>query len=327
MGNPSFFGISPASEQVQHIVQINGFPDFELVFGLRQVIEQKLQHQCAAQPPAFDLEMMKPHGQIGMHDVADADEAGVLHGFGEAVALPGVRRCATVLGAVLAQHLPADRFIALFPLPAAKPAAFVAQELDLRFLPVGQRAELRKGPVQAEIRHHIPEGLAAQLPRKVPKVREHLGGGGDEVQPRIGFPEIVQQQLGMDNHAVLGPVVFLQQPAERVAPCVGKVLLAQQGVAEGQPGRNAVVPRQSKGRLRIAAFRPDATAAPDAVRRSAIEGADFAPVVEVFPMFAVQRQKGAVQVVKRKQAGKMVVGDAWLWGHRGGVLGHGNLLM
>ena len=79
-----------------------------------------------------------------MHDVADTDETGVLHGLGEAVAFPGVWRGATVLGAVLAQHLPADRFIALFPLPVAKTAAFVAQELDLRLLPVGQRAGLGK---------------------------------------------------------------------------------------------------------------------------------------------------------------------------------------
>ena len=312
------------SEQIQHIVQIDFLPDLELVFRLCQVIEQKLQHQRAAQPAALDLEMVKPHGQIGMHDVADADEAGILHGPGKAVALSGVRRCAAVLGAVLAQHLPADRLIALSPVPASKPAAFVAQELHLRLLPVGQRAEPAKRPVQAEIRHHIPECLAAQLPLKVHKVREHLGGGGDEVQPRIGFPEIVQQQLRMDNHAVLRLAVLLQQSTERVAPGVGKVLLAQQGVTERQPGRNTVVPRQGEGRLRIAGFRSDAAAAPDALRRRAIEGADFAPVVEVFPVVAVQRQEGGIQVVKRKQAGEVVAGDARLWGHEVGVFGHDN---
>ena len=138
------------------------------------------------------------------------------------------------------------------------------------------------------------------------------------------MPEVAEQQLRMDNHAVSGLVVFLKQPAERVALTVGEMLLAQLGIAEGQPGRDFVFPRQRKGCLGIAAFRPDTAATPDTVRRSAIEGADFAPVVKVFPVLAVQWQEGTIQVVKRKQAGEMVIGDALLWGHPVGVFGHGD---
>ena len=105
--------------------------------------------------------MGETHGQIGIHDVADANEAGILHGLGKAIAFPGIRRGAAVLGTVFAQHLSADCFIALPPVPAAKPAALVAQEFHFYFLPSGQRAELRKGLVQAEIRYHIAKGFTA----------------------------------------------------------------------------------------------------------------------------------------------------------------------
>ena len=203
------FRILPCSEQIQPVVQIGFLPDLQLVFGLCQVIEQKLQLKRATQPTALNLEMIKPHGQISMHDVADADEAGVFHGLGESLAFPGIRCGAAVLGAILVQHLPTDRFIALFPVPAAKPATFVAQELDLRLLLVGQLIQPRKGHVQAEIRHKIPEGFTVQLHLKVPKVRELLARGGNEVQPRIRSLNVIPQQLGTDNHAILWLIVFL----------------------------------------------------------------------------------------------------------------------
>ena len=84
------------------------------------MIEQKLQNQRAAKAAAFDLEMGKAHGQIAVHNVVDADAPGVCHRPGKAIAAVGVRRSAMVLGKVLPEVLPADRFIALLPVLAAK---------------------------------------------------------------------------------------------------------------------------------------------------------------------------------------------------------------
>jgi len=131
----------------------------------------------------------------------------------------------------------------------------------------------------------------------------------------------------MDNHAVPGAGAFLEQPAQRVASRIAKVPFPQKRIAEGQSDRDSIFPRQRKRRLRIAYFRPDAATAPDAIRRSAIEGADLTPVVEVLPMLAKQRQKDAVQLIELKQAGKMVIGDTLLRLRQVGGSGHFNHLI
>ena len=100
------------------------------------------------------------------------------------------------------------------------------------------------------------------------------------------------------------------------------MLFPQKGIAEGELGRDPIFPRQCQRRLGIAVLRPDTAAAPDAIRRSAIEGTNFAPIVKILPVLAVQRQKNSIQVVKFKQAGEMVVGDAFLGGHQVGSFGH-----
>ena len=51
------------SEQVQPIVQIQGLPDMNVVWGPGQIVQQKLQQQSAAQAPALDLELGKPLGR------------------------------------------------------------------------------------------------------------------------------------------------------------------------------------------------------------------------------------------------------------------------
>ena len=69
------------------------------MLGPGHVVEQEFQNQRAAQAAALDLELGKAHGQIGMHDIAGADEAGILHGLGESIALAGAKyniRCVCI---------------------------------------------------------------------------------------------------------------------------------------------------------------------------------------------------------------------------------------
>ena len=84
----------------------------------------------------------------------------------------------------------------------------------------------------------------------------------------------------------------------------------QQGIAEGQAGGDAVFPQQRQNLVGIVFPAADPSAAPDAVRRSAVDGADAAPIVKIFPVSIKQRQKYLLERVKFKQTGKMVMGDA-----------------
>ena len=114
-------------KQIQHTIQIHCLPDVKMVFRLCHVVQQKFQHNGAAQSPPLNLEIGKAHGGIHLPDVADADKAGIFHGFGEAVALPAAGGGADVF-AVFPQGFAADRLIALPPLGAAEPAALIAQK-------------------------------------------------------------------------------------------------------------------------------------------------------------------------------------------------------
>ena len=68
---------SGPSEQIQHVVQINFFPDAQLILRLCHVVKQKFQYQRAAQSPPLDLEVGKAAGQINFADIPGPDEAGV----------------------------------------------------------------------------------------------------------------------------------------------------------------------------------------------------------------------------------------------------------
>ena len=209
-------------------------------------------------------------------------------------------------GTLQAQVLPADGPVAGGPVPAAEGAAFVAQKLRLVPQGLGQGVQLAEGPVQPEIRHHIAELRPLQLPAQQGKIRQHLGGGGDEVQPGIGPAQMVQQQVRVDDDSVLRAGAFRQQAAQPVAAGVRQVLRPQQGVAEGQPGGDAVFPDQGQHLPGVPVPGPHPAAAPDAVRRCAIQGGDAAPFVKIFPVLPEQRQKHPVKIVKFKQARQMI---------------------
>ena len=84
----------------------------------------------------------------------------------------------------------------------------------------------------------------------------------------------------------------------------------QQGIAEGQAGGDAVFPQQRQNLMGIALPAADPSAAPDAVRRSAVDGANVAPIEKIFPVSIKQRQKYLIELKKFKQAGEMVMGNA-----------------
>ena len=84
----------------------------------------------------------------------------------------------------------------------------------------------------------------------------------------------------------------------------------QQGIAEGQAGGDAVFPQQRQNLMGIMLPAADPSAAPDSVRRSAVDGANVAPIEKIFPVSIKQRQKYLIELKKFKQAGEMVMGNA-----------------
>ena len=277
------------------------------------VVKQKFQHQCAAKPPALYLELGKACGQIPLPDVLRPDKPGAAHRLGKAVAPGGIRGGAAVVRAVLAQILAADRLVAAFALGAAEPAALVAQKLHLGLLLRRQGAQLLQCRVQPEIRHHIPELRLFQFLLQLRKLGEHLGSRGYQIQLRPALPQIVRQQIRMDDHAVWHTACLGKLLTQGIALRVGKVLSPQQGVAEGQPSGDAVFPQQRQHLARSCPAAGDASPAPDAARRGTVDRADGAPVVKIFPVLPVQRQKAAVQLVKLEQAGQMITGCCGLF--------------
>ena len=109
----------------------------------------------------------------------------------------------------------------------------------------------------------------------------------------------------MDDHSVLRRLG--KQAAKRIAPWVGKMLLAEQGVAEGQPCGDPVFPHQRQNLPGSLCAAADAPSAPDTVRRRAVDGANVTPVIKIFPVRTEQRQKHTVQLMEFKQTGQVIV--------------------
>ena len=68
-------------KQIQHIVQINFFPDLKLVFRLCHVIQQKFQDQGTAKASSFNFKIRKSHWQISLLNILDTNKSLILHGF------------------------------------------------------------------------------------------------------------------------------------------------------------------------------------------------------------------------------------------------------
>ena len=270
-------------------------------------MQQKLENERAAEAAALDLELRKAHREIDVLDVAHADKPRIFHRLREAVAAVCVRRGAAVLRAGLAEVHAADGLVAALPVGAAEPAALVAQKFDLVLLRLREGGKCVKLPVQAKIRHDITEIRAIELAFELAEIGEHLGGRGHEVKTRPALRQILEQQVGVDDDAVLHAAALREQAAQRIAFPVGQVLLAEQGIAERQTRGDAVFLHEREHIARRSLSEPGAAAAPETVRRRAVDRADFAPAVEIFPVLAEQRQEYAVQLVELEQAGQMKI--------------------
>ena len=95
----------------------------------------------------------------------------------------------------------------------------------------------------------------------------------------------------MDDDAgvVLARTVFtcaLEHPAQCVALRIGQMLFANQRIAESEPCRNPVFLHECHNLFRFGIPETDTPAAPDAVAGRPVNGADFTPVVKVFPVVA-----------------------------------------
>ena len=173
-----------------------------LIFRFGHVVEQKFQDQGAAEAASLDLEMGEAHGQVSVFDIVDADEAWILHGLGEAITLASVRRDTDVIGAIFAETLAADVFIAGFAVIAAEPATLIAEKLNFVFLRLRQGVQLLEILIEPEVRHHISEIILVQFVFKIPEISQDFRGGGNVVQTGIFLFQIVQKQIGVDDQAV-----------------------------------------------------------------------------------------------------------------------------
>ena len=157
----------------------------QLIPGFRHIVEKELQNQRTAKSPPLDLELGKSHGQVDIFYGVRTDKSRIGHRFGKQIAALCIRSRAVMLPAAFSEIFAADGFVTAFPVPAAKPAAFIAQKFHFVLLPSGQRIPLRERLIQPEIRYDIAEILPVDLPPKILKIRQNLGGRGDKVEPRI----------------------------------------------------------------------------------------------------------------------------------------------
>ena len=202
----------------------------------------------------------------------------------------------------------ADRFIAGLPIPAAEPAALVAEKLDLILRFLRQLSERLQRLVQAEIRHHEAEFRPRELMTQIGEIRQYLRGRGDEIELRIVGPEIVDQQIGAYDHAVFRCRAFRKQTAQCIAGRILQMLRLKHGITEGESRRDTILPHERPHLLRGGGAIADAPATPDCVAWCTIDRADPAPVVEVRPMRTVQREKAGIELVVFEQAGQMKPG-------------------
>ena len=143
-----------------------------------------------------------------------------------------------VVRTVFPKILAADILVTFLSVLTAEPAAFVTQEFHLVLLGFGQCAQFVKDFVQTKVRHNIAEIISVHFLHKLLKIRQHLCGGGYEIEVRVIPFQIRQQQIGMDDDAI--PTLRVESVTEAIACFVRKVLLPEPRVAEGQAGGYAV---------------------------------------------------------------------------------------
>ena len=132
-------------KEIQHIVQIDFFPDVQLIPGFRHIVEQELQNQRTAKSPPLDLELGKSHGQVDIFYGVRTDKSRIGHRFGKQIAALCIRSRAVMLRAAFSEIFAADVFIAVFSVCTAYITAFVAKKLHFVFLLSGEIGEFIQG--------------------------------------------------------------------------------------------------------------------------------------------------------------------------------------
>lgn len=88
------------------------------------------------------------------------------------------------------------------------------------------------------------------------------------------------------------------------------MLWPQKRIAERETGRNAVLPDERKDRGQIRVPEADPAAAPKAIRRGPVDGADTAVIIEPAPVIPVKLKEDPVKIGKLKKPGQMIINDA-----------------
>ena len=118
--------LSPWLKKIEHIIQINLFPDMQLIFRLRHIIKQKFKNQRTSKPASFNLKIRKSHWHVNILYIIHTDESGIFHGLGKAVTVTAIRRSTVKLRGRISEILSADGFITSLSVLTAEPAAFIA---------------------------------------------------------------------------------------------------------------------------------------------------------------------------------------------------------
>ena len=145
-------------KEVQHVVQIDRLPAVDLILRPGQIIEQKLQHQRAAQAATFQLEIGKTQLQLALPDVRSADDPVVFHRLVKAVALlravGDTRRplyCLAVSGVInVVLNLV---FVILFQMSVAGVALATIISQTVSALMVTVLLMKEEGPLHLDLRH------------------------------------------------------------------------------------------------------------------------------------------------------------------------------
>lgn len=88
-------------KEIQHIVQINLFPDVDLILGFRHIIKQKFKDQCTAKSSSFNFKVSKSHWQIGIFYILDPYKFWIFHRFGKLISFRPIRCGTSVIRTVL----------------------------------------------------------------------------------------------------------------------------------------------------------------------------------------------------------------------------------
>ena len=180
--NEKYQNRTSRSEEIQRIAQIDLLPDREMVFGFCHVVEEKFQKQGTAQSPPLNFEVGKSHRQVSAPNVINADKRRILHSLGKPIAALGVRGGAAVFRAGFSQIFPTDCLIAGFFAPGSPPSSTRCREIPAFPSAVPATSvtvqRLCSGGSPAP---HIETPPLRFVPALV-KLRQHLGGGGDEIE-------------------------------------------------------------------------------------------------------------------------------------------------